>query len=567
MPRLKENPNDSLTSLPTFDTFRREVRVYADNIQKEGKTPALLFFNIENMKNFNLHYGYTEGDILLSHVAIILKNNFSEGIVCRYGEDHFAAVAEKDNIGIRIDGIAESINAMEGHNEIRLKTGIADYKELIEKYDIREALDLVKSACDSISHDDTKSFRFFDEELKKKADAEHFIQTEFSMALDMGLIKAYFQPIIHTMSGKLCALEALSRWEDPLKGIIYPGHFLPTLEKFSLAEELDLYMSRLVCSTRKSPEYEPYSNIPISVNFSAKDFFDDMFPEKLNAITRDFGIPEELFIIEVTEDYSAMNKPEFIENIKILKGMGYKIALDGFASGYYPINVMSDGIFDIMKFDRVYLNRFQNNTDTEVLLADLIASAKRNNVITLFEGVKTAEECSMLREIGCEMIQGFVFSEPVTLDQFAVLTACGELPEPESEEEYEYIRNVGSINYEELPVDEENDFSLSEASSQLPTAIIEYNEKHDTIRYMSRNVSFKKNFGFVDLIAEENAPAKFLFSKIKEYDSLTNSWIDSRFEEGGNTYVLSMKKISDYSSHKKKAFLTVWLNVSFLSKI
>ncbi|MGX8705654.1 MAG: EAL domain-containing protein, partial [bacterium] len=244
-------------------------------------------------------------------------------------------------------------------------------------------------------------------------DLEHYILDHLDEALREGHVKVYLQPVVRTFSGQVCGFEALARWEDPVKGFLYPNQFIGALEKHRRIHELDSYIVRRVCEHLGRNRGE--GDVPISINLSRLDYeLCDIF-EVVESAVRANMVHRGDLCIEITESVLADNEALMRGIIDRFRSAGYPVWMDDFGSGYSSLNVLKDFEFDELKIDMRFLSDF--HAKSKKILASIVHMAKQLGIQTLAEGVETAEQFDFLRNIGCEKIQGYLFGKPMPFDQ------------------------------------------------------------------------------------------------------------------------------------------------------
>ncbi|MBQ7265196.1 MAG: EAL domain-containing protein [Firmicutes bacterium] len=323
---------------------------------------------------------------------------------------------------------------------------------------------------------------------------------KFDEALKNGYIKAYFQPLTRSVSGKVCGAEALARWEDPDEGIISPAEFIGILEENRLIHKLDLAILENVCKFYKKSKFK---DLTFSVNLSRLDFKEtDMFAE-ITEIMSEYDVPASAISLEITEstmlgDYEVTHKL-----FNKFHDAGYKIWLDDFGSGFSSLNILRNYEFDVLKIDMSLLRNF--DTRSQKIIASIINMAKMLGTHTLSEGVETDEQRDFLRDNGCEILQGFYFSKPINEEEF---TSYLEANTSETKDEHKYWSDVGKVNFlsgdplsstDISPSDnEKNDFGVA------PLAFIEYDGKKITYPYVNKAyIEQVKKIGYSSVDAME----------------------------------------------------------------
>ena len=237
-----------------------------------------------------------------------------------------------------------------------------------------------------------------------------YIKTHIDEALEKGWIQLYYQPVVRALSRTLAGYEALARWQDPVRGLISPAAFIPALEEIHAIHKLDLYMVDQICSLYGPRNDLGVPTVPISFNLSRLDFFDcDIHAEISRRVDR-AGVPHGNLAIEITESVFVQDMSVIAPILDQFRQDGYSLWMDDFGSGYSSLNVLKDYAFDTIKLDMEFLRRFTDRA--KVIVESVIRMAKDLNIQTLAEGVETEAQAEFLRNIGCSLLQGFLFSKP-----------------------------------------------------------------------------------------------------------------------------------------------------------
>lgn len=244
------------------------------------------------------------------------------------------------------------------------------------------------------------------------------ILEEFDAALRAEEFQVYFQPQYNHSTGMLIGAEALVRWVSPKLGFISPADFIPVLEDEGRISELDLYVFEQVC---KFLRHCIDCNLPlvrISVNMSRNDVLCENFVERQDQIRRKYEIPIKLVHMELTETAAVAGSQVIISTIEKLHHLGYTVEMDDFGSGYSSLNVLKDIDFDVLKLDLKFIAGSIGNDRGGTILSSIVRMAKWLKLPVIAEGVETVEQADFLKSVGCDYIQGFLYSKPVPADEY-----------------------------------------------------------------------------------------------------------------------------------------------------
>lgn len=324
---------------------------------------------------------------------------------------------------------------------------------------------------------------------------QQYILDNLEKAFKRGEIKAYYQPVIRAMPQKLCSMEALARWESEEYGTISPAAFISVLEQAGKIHLLDLYIVEQVCKLNQQLPYHGIPLIPVSVNFSRLDFELCDIVNEVEAIVEKYHALREYIHIEITESVFATSE-HIKQSVELFRKKGYYIWMDDFGSGYSSLNILKSFYFDTIKLDMEFLRDFSKSS--KAIIASVVSMAKKLGIITLSEGVETKEQLDYLKNIGCDLIQGYYFSKPMPFaDMLKNLKANGiEVETPMEAAYYDKIDRIDVLSSDPFVN------AKSEATSHA-LAIVEF--CNGEWRYLYKNETFKSlRFDFFPLGTEEN---------------------------------------------------------------
>ncbi|MBQ6170732.1 MAG: bifunctional diguanylate cyclase/phosphodiesterase [Ruminococcus sp.] len=416
---------DELTGIHNMVYFRNEAEKVLSYVTTDKENTIFLFFDIENFKSYNEKYGFHEGNELLIKVAHMIEDSFKGSLVSRFSDDHFVVLTRIDGAKNIIGHLSGEIKKLQREVHLELKCGA--YKPVGDEADVSLACDRARFACNSIKKHYDRTLRIYDKSLEDKFQLKHYIVNNIDNAIASGYIKVYYQPVVSTKNGCICGLEALARWEDPNYGLLSPGAFIEILEEYRQIYKLDQYIIEAVCRDYRDASDNKKPFAPVSLNFSRLDFELCDIVGYLCETVEKYGVPKNFIDIEITES-ALTDQQDFLPNaIKNLRSFGYKVWLDDFGSGYSSLNVLKDYQFDVLKIDMKFLSGFKDNEKTRPILENIVSLTKQLKMLSLTEGVETAEQFSFLEAIGCDRAQGYLFSKPVPIETLRERISAGEL--------------------------------------------------------------------------------------------------------------------------------------------
>ncbi len=440
---------DELTRLISRNHFCREI----PRINQKSDAPyALFFFDINKFRAINTLFGFSEGDKLLVYLADVLRTKIPfVTLACRVSADRFAFLA--DLSGTDVQEIADALmeRAREYHLPFDLHLNMGVYLLPKAEESGNSMLDHAMLAQSVIKGNYARTVNLYTETLRDEMLSEQEIAGEMNFALSEGQFHVYYQPQYNHSTGMLVGAEALVRWIHPKKGMISPGRFIPIFEKNSFITKLDFYVFEKVVEFLRRSMDNHWSIVPISVNFSKHDIFSPNFAECLEQIRKKHGVPAKYLRVEVTESILMGNNKAVNEVLDKLHACGYVVEMDDFGSGYSSLNALKDLDFDIIKLDMLFLENKSKSSRGGIILSSVINMAKWLNIPVIAEGVETAEQADFLRSIGCDNIQGYLYSKPLPEGDYEALLSTG---------------HVGSLIPQMKLIDTLNSVNFWEPSSQ-----------------------------------------------------------------------------------------------------
>ncbi len=415
---------DGDTGLLGPHAFYRNVKAFLEQEKAEGtlgqRVPV--FINLVHFSSFNSSYGLEAGDTLLYQMGQVIRSCFPDAPATHVGADDFLVMASRSGISARMDRVVAEINDLIHDRVIRCKAGVVLFDEdheppeSLKTLKCRDIFDMAKMAADSIREDGNRSWAVYNPSMGRDMVNTAFVLRNFENAMEKGHIHVYYQPITRALTGKVCSVEALARWEDPEKGMIFPGNFIPVLEKMKLIHLLDCYVIESTARIYHRLKKAGYPIIPVSVNLSRVDF-DTMKPfDFMEEIIYRYQVPRQFFHIEVTESALTRDTGVLKNELFRFKKAGYQLWLDDFGSGYSTLNVLKEFPFDLLKIDMAFLRNF--NEESRKIIRSIILMAKNLSIHTLAEGAETKEQVDFLKESGCEDIQGYFYGKPMSIEEF-----------------------------------------------------------------------------------------------------------------------------------------------------
>ena len=406
--------NDELTGVYTRQAFFYHTKKLMK--LKPNERFHLVIADIRDFKLINSSYGEKVGDEILCYLAKTYTNMIKTGLVSRYGSDQFVCIAYGE-----CDLSSETMTKLE--KEI---AGNAPIPNLMIKYGIYENIDKslpVSVICDrgfmairSIRDNYECSVAYYTEKMKQKQMRDRELENRFESALRNGEFVAYFQPKYDVKTEKISGAESLVRWINPDGSMVMPGEFIPLYERDGLIVKLDEYIFRYVCEFQRERMENGEELIPVSVNLSRASIHHSGVAERYMEIIKENGIPFSCVPIELTET-ATLNRVVIRDFTERLVNAGFALHMDDFGAGYSSLITLSELPFDTMKIDKSLIDGISQQKGRIVVLQGIILGHGLGMKVVA-EGVESAEQVELLREMECDDIQGFYYSRPLPKDEF-----------------------------------------------------------------------------------------------------------------------------------------------------
>lgn len=415
---IRSAEKDELTELFTREFFQEYVR-QVDSYDEAADDAIVI--NIEHFHMINEMFGRETGDEVLKKLAGMLLRVFGNGtcIGCRPDADYFYLyVDHRDSYDDAFAGLSEELAGYSHIPKIRIRAGI--YQNVDKHVSIEDRFDHAKLACDRIRGDYTKQISYYSKELNE-ADLYHErLINDIDDAIANRDLIVFYQPKYGIQSEKpvLRSAEALIRWKHPELGMISPGDFIPLFESNGLIQKLDHYVWREAAARIRDWKDRFGYTLPVSVNVSRVDIYDPELEQGLLKIMEENGLSTNELMLEITESAYADDAKGLTEVIKSLRERGFRIEMDDFGTGYSSLNMITSIPIDVLKIDMSFIRNMNKDEKSRKLVELVMDIAKFIKVPAVAEGVEDESQLNALKEMGCELIQGYYFSRPVPPEEF-----------------------------------------------------------------------------------------------------------------------------------------------------
>ena len=415
---ISATETDDLTGLYNMKYFFQ----YANHMYKEHPDDPLdaMVLNIEQFHSVNALHGRELGDKVLRALGNEINSVAKEtdGIAGRFEADRFDIYCRHmeeygslyDRLQAKLDGVLPNAN-------IRLRMGVMPWQAKLEP---EQLFDRARTACNMARGNYNKHLIVYDETVSERENYELRLINDLKQALENNEFEVYYQPKydIQCEPPKLVSAEALVRWNHHELGMISPGDFIPLFEKNGQISLLDKYVWEQAAGKITEWKSRIGVTIPVSVNLSRVDVFDPKLEDTLEGIIASNGLEHEAFKLEVTESAYTENAEQVIQVVGDLRNKGFEVEMDDFGTGYSSLNMLSSMPIDVLKMDREFIRNIDHDEKDRQLVALILDIARNLKVPVIAEGVERVSQLKLLKQMGCEIVQGYYFSRPLPADEF-----------------------------------------------------------------------------------------------------------------------------------------------------
>jgi len=406
--------HDALTGLPNRKYFVEQLD-HALQRRRADTRVLVAYIDLDDFKMVNDTLGHAAGDRLLCDVSAQLQAEFPDGLIARLSGDEFAAMirdlpasADLAALAMRLQGCFARSIVLDGRKaEASASIGIAVAPE-----DGTDGAVLLKNADLALyraKQQGKAGHHFFEPALDERARQRRQLEVDLRAAIRDGGFQLHFQPLYSLTEERLTAFEALVRWPHPTLGMIAPNDFIPLAEETGLIMQIGEWVMREACRQAKSwPE-----PLAVAVNLSSKQFLSPALPAMVVHALAASGLPPQRLEVEITEAAFVDNVEKTLETLHSLQGLGVRITLDDFGTGYTSLSHLRLFPFNKLKIDQTFVRDLAPHGNAHAVIRAIVTLADALGIETLAEGVEEPAQLAVLREEGCQQIQGYLLSRPI----------------------------------------------------------------------------------------------------------------------------------------------------------
>jgi diguanylate cyclase len=431
---------DPLTDLPNRIFLRHKLLEAVTQAQRRQSQVGVLCLNLDRFSTVNTSLGNFAGDSLLQAVAGRLLALADDSMtVARLGGDEFSLVVPETDRQ-RLATLAQKLVATlaqpysledqppvqspvqsPGQSEVFLPVtiGVSLYSETSTQVD--QLLTQADSARRLCRKQGGNSYLFYEGAMLTVDQDLRSLQVDLNIALERSEFLLHYQPQINAITGRMVGMEALLRWQHPTRGLVSPATFIPLAEETGMIVPIGAWVLRTACTEVKALQASSLTPLRVSVNLSARQFRQPDLLEQVVQILAETQFDPHQLVLELTETSVMEDIEGAIHTLQAFKKMGIEISIDDFGTGYSSLSYLRRLPIDVLKVDRSFVSQVTDNEHDAAIATAIIAMAKSLKLKVIAEGVETEAQLSFLRQHGCHLIQGFIYSRPVPADDIQML--------------------------------------------------------------------------------------------------------------------------------------------------
>ena len=408
-----------LTGLPNSGGFIAFVTEKFENgeIMKYDS----ICFNLKSFGLISRRYGVSEGDEIMKRYAKKVNGFCDEDeIISHFGGDNYTALIKKERTKKFLKFIASvPVYGMKNdkEDEINISAVAGVYAIDDSMKSPGQAISRASMACNYAKNVANKPYVFVNKAMSTRIYRQKQIEDRFEDALAKEEFRIYLQPKVDTETGKIVGAESLARWF--CNGIVlYPTEFVPILEREGMVAPLDLYVLKKTCEYIRNWIDKGIEPVQVSVNFSRKDLEYKDLAKEITEIIDSYEIDRKYIEIEVTETASEDERILMTSFLSNLKASSISTAIDDFGTGYSSLSTLRDFPVSVIKIDRSFINNEELNRSDEIVLKNIISMANELGINVVTEGVERPDQTRLLKSVGCHVVQGFLYDNPMPMEDF-----------------------------------------------------------------------------------------------------------------------------------------------------
>ena len=407
---------DQLTGLYNHQT----IMTKASKMVQENRSVryCIVYLDISCFKVINEMFNMETGDMILKTAAAYFKTVAGcRGLAARLSADQFALCVPEDTLDMElvIQGLDAVMRSLAVYRSIMFYAGVFVVDNVY--LSVNKMLDRAHMAMNTVKGNYNKRYAYYDEELRTSLMEEQMLVRDMEGAMDNNNFCIYLQPIYNTDTNKIVSAETLIRWHHPQKGLMSPSKFIHVFEKNGFVTRLDRFAWGAACRFLSRQRDNGLEVVPISVNVSRINMYDQSFVDYMQSLLAKYDLEPWMLRIEITESAYMDNPAQLVKVLKKLKNAGFTVLMDDFGSGYSSLNILKDLTVDVLKLDMKFIQNFERSSRASIIMESVVQMAHNLGIDTVVEGVETETQVEFLKEIGCNVVQGYYYAKPMSTEE------------------------------------------------------------------------------------------------------------------------------------------------------
>lgn len=424
--------------MPNRTLLKDRLTHLSQQARRAGDTNfGLLVLDLDDFKTVNDTLGHTIGDKLLKSAGERITARLRQSdTVARIGGDEFAIIVEQLHKADEAVNVASKLLEefatpfqIEDHEIFTsLSIGITTFPD-----DGSNADDLLRNADTAMywAKDAGKNrYQFFLREMNERITQRLDLENAMRKAIERNEFLLHYQPQIELATGRVIGMEALIRWNRPEVGLVSPFHFIPVAEDSGLITPIGEWVLRTACHQNMAWREAGLGDLRVSVNLSGRQFKQTDLPKLVADVLRESGLPARYLELEITESVAMEHAEKTVEVLREFSAMGVKIAIDDFGTGYSSLGYLKRFPIDTLKVDRSFVKDITDDPDDAAITSATIAMAHSLKLHVIAEGAETADQIAMLKDYGCDVVQGYFYAKPMPVAEFAKFVEAKRATQP-----------------------------------------------------------------------------------------------------------------------------------------
>lgn len=423
--------HDPLTNLPNRSLLRDHAEQAMERAARDGTVTGLLLADLDKFKEINDSLGHVVGDTLLQISAQRLRTLVRPGdTVARFGGDEFVillpdlapqdALVIASQVAHQLTEVLAVPMEIQGHHVTTLvSVGIALYPDNARDFD--DLLKMADAAMYEAKRDPNQGFAWYSQHMNASLSERFALKQALYTAIDQDEMVLHYQPKVSLADQRISGAEALVRWQSPVRGLLPPGAFIPLLDEMGLGDQLGEWVLARTCAQMAEWDQQGLPSIPVSINLATSQLLDPALCTKIQQSLSRYDLSPTRLEIEILESTVVSDSPVVRGNMNTLIDMGINVALDDFGTGYSSLSYLTDVAATVLKLDRSFILKLASDSRQQAIVTRIIALAKVLGLTVVAEGIEEADQLAILKDMGCDLYQGYLYSRPLPSDEFAQL--------------------------------------------------------------------------------------------------------------------------------------------------